>query len=122
MLVIVFVVIASLPLNLIYRSRNRYFTDHVGLSVELVCFNLFINAMVLSLIFRLSGLGAYLDELVLTGIFITTNLYFLLRSGAEFYEEKWARLLLKSLFMIVVLKVSLEIYRAILFYVTLASL
>src|SRR5436190_12990301 len=47
MMVIVFVIIASLPLNIIYRSRNRYFIDHVGLSVELVCFNLLINALLL---------------------------------------------------------------------------
>ena len=48
MLVIVFVVLTSLPLNLIHPSRRRYFTDHVGLSIELVCFNLLINALLLN--------------------------------------------------------------------------
>ncbi len=122
MLVILFAILASLPLNLLYRSRNRYFTDHVGLSVELVCFNLFLNALFLSLIVRLSGLGAHLDELILTGIFVSTNLYFLIRSGRIFYEEKGFKLIAKSLFMILVLKVTLEVYRTILFYVTIGTL
>lgn len=122
MLVIVFVVLASLPLNLIYRSRNRYFTDHVGLSVELACFNLLVNTLLLTLLINIFRLGAYLDEFVLTGIFVATNLYFLLRSGWVFYEEKGIRLILKSVLMMGVLKITLELYRAILFYVTIASL
>lgn len=122
MLVIVFVILASLPLNLIYRSRSRYFTDHVGLSVELVCFNLTINALLLTLVVNIFGLGAYLDEFVMTGIFITTNLYFLIRSAGIFYQETGIKLILKSLLMIVVLKVALEAYRAILFYVTIWAL
>ncbi len=122
MLVIVFVVIASLPMNLIYRSRNRYFLDHVGLSVELVCFNLLINALLLTLIVNVFRIGAYVDERVLTGIFIATNLYFLIRAGKTFYQEKGVMLIVKSLLMIVVLKVALEAYRTILFYITLATL
>ncbi|NOT76395.1 MAG: DUF3667 domain-containing protein [Cyclobacteriaceae bacterium] len=119
MLVIVFAVIVSLPLNLIYRSGNRYFTDHVGLSVELVCFNLLINALFLTLIVNVFGLGKQLDETVLTAIFITTNFYFLIRSGRIFYNEKIISLIIKSVVMIAILKISLEIYRAILFYVTI---
>ena len=122
MLVIVFAVLTSLPLNLIYRSRNRFFTDHVGLSVELVCFNLIINALLLTLVVNLTGVGSYVDEVVLTAVFISTNLYFLIRSGHTFYEEKGIGLVGKSLLMIAVLKVALEMYRAILFYVTLAAL
>jgi hypothetical protein len=122
MLVILFALVASLPLNIIYRSRNRYFTDHVALSVELVCFNLAINAFLLTVIMRLTGLGTYLDEFALTAIFITTNLYFLIRSGKVFYEERSFRLVFKSIFMIAILKLSLEIYRAILFYVTMWAL
>ena len=122
MMVIAFAVIASLPLNLIYRSPSRYFTDHVGLAVELVCFNLLINALVLTLVVSVFGLGAHLDELILTGIFITTNLYFLIRSGRTFYEEKILPLIFKSMIMILVLKVSLELYRLILFYLTIWAL
>ncbi len=120
MMVIVFAIVFSLPLNLIYRTRNRYFTDHVGLSVELVCFNLFVNALLLSLIAAI--VGAYISEMVLTAILVTTNLYFIVRSGITFYEDKGAKLILRSLLMLLMLKVALEVYRAILFYVTIWSL
>jgi hypothetical protein len=122
LMVMVFVVVASLPLNLLFRKRNKYFTDHVGYMVELACFNLFINAIVLSVIAAFSGLGKHLDELVLTAIFISTNLYFLIMSSREFYKEKGWRLVVKSVVMILFLKVALEVYRSILFFVTIYSL
>lgn len=122
MLVIVFAILVSLPLNVIYRSRNRYFTDHVGLAVELVCFNLFINALVLSLFVALFGLGSYINEFILSSILLTTNLYFIVRAGIAFYEDKGFKLILRSLLMVGVLKIALELYRAILFYVTIWSL
>ncbi len=122
LLVMVFVVISSLPLNLLYRKRNRYFTDHVGYMVELACFNLFINAIVLSILAAFFGLGKYLDELTLTFIFISTNLYFVVRSSSEFYSEKSWGLAIKSILMVLFLKVSLEIYRSVLFFATIWSL
>jgi len=121
LMVMVFVVIASLPLNILYLKRNRFFTDHVGYMVELACFNLFVNAITLSIL-AFFGLGKYLSEEVLTVIFISTNLYFLLRSGNIFYQEKSWKLVLKSVLMIAFLKIALEVYRAILFFVTIWSL
>src|SRR5258705_9720040 len=59
LMVMVFVVISSLPLNILYRKRNRYFIDHVGYVVELACFNLFLNAIVLSIFAAFIGLGKY---------------------------------------------------------------
>lgn len=122
LMVMVFVVVASLPLNLLYSKRNRYFTDHIGYMVELACFNLFINAIILTLFARFLWLGGFLDENVLTIIFVSTNLYFLIRSGKIFYHEKGWMLIIKSALMILVLKLALEIYRSVLFLVTLNSL
>jgi len=122
LLVMVFVVISSLPLNILYRKRDRYFADHVGYIVELVCFNLFLNAIVLSVFAKFTGIGKYLNELSLTVIFITTNLYFVIRSSFEFYKERNWRLALKSIVMVLFLKVSLELYRAVLFFITIWSL
>jgi hypothetical protein len=122
LMVMIFVFIGSLPLNFLYRKRNRFFTDHVGYLVELACFNLFVNAIVLSILAAFFGLGQYLNEEVLTAIFISTNLYFLLRSGSVFYRERGWRLFLKAGLMILFLKVALEVYRAILFFVTIWSL
>jgi Protein of unknown function (DUF3667) len=122
LMVMVFVVLGSLPLNILYWKKNRFFTDHVSYVVELACFNLFINAIVLSILVGVLGAGKYLDEAILTGVFISTNLYFLLRSGFEFYGERGWRLVLKSALMILFLKLALEIYRMILFFVTIWSL
>ena len=122
LLVMVFVVISSLPLNLLYYKRNRYFTDHVGYMVEAACFNLFVNTLALTLVVRLFGLGGYLDETGLTFFFIGTNLYFFLRSGSRFYQERGWKLVVKALVMIVFLKISLEVYRLILFFVTMWAL
>ena len=96
--------------------------DHVTYAVELACFNLFINAIILTLIMRLVGGGGYVDETALTLIFIVTNLYFVLRSSHTFYHEKGWRLILKSITLILSLKVALEVYRAILFFLTIFSL
>lgn len=122
LMVMVFVVVSSLPLNFLYWKRNKFFTDHVAYAVELASFNLFVNALVLTLVVRLFGLGYYLNETSLTLIFIITNLYFVIRSGITFYEEKGWRLLVKSIALIVFLKIALEVYRSILFFVTLAML
>ncbi len=122
MLVIVFAILVSLPLNLIYRTRNRYFTDHVGLAVELVCFNLFINALCLSLIVGAFHIGSFIGERTLTTILLTTNLYFIIRAGRIFYEDRGWKLVLRSLLMIGVLKIALEAYRAVLFYITIWSM
>lgn len=119
LLVMVFVVLSSIPLHFLYRKKNRFFTDHVGYSVELACYNLFVNALLLTLIVKIFGLGHYLNELSLTLIFVLTNLYFLLRSGIVFYREKGWRLILKSMLMLIFLKVALEGYRFILFFITL---
>lgn len=122
LMVMVFVILSSLPLNLLYWKKNKYFTDHVTYAVELACFNLFVNAILLTIIVRLGGIGHYLNETTLTVIFIITNLYFVLRSSHMFYQEKSWRLIVKSLTMLVFLKIALEGYRAILFFVTLAMM
>jgi hypothetical protein len=130
LLVIVFVILASLPLSLIFRKKDRYFTDHVTLSVELACFNIFVNAISLSallwvvnLLLRFSGSGweGYLNDTTLTVIFVSTNLYFLYRASQAFYGQKGLSLITKSLLGIVGLFLALEGYRLMLFFVTFWS-
>lgn len=131
LLIVVFVWLASLPLSIIFRKRNRYFTDHVALSVELACFNIFVNALVLSVIllvlstiFKWSGttLGSYLDDTTLTIIFISTNLYFIYRAAKTFYGQTGKSLIVKSMLGIVGLFLALEAYRLLLFFVTFYSI
>jgi hypothetical protein len=127
LLVIVFVIVASIPMMIIYRKRNRYFTDHIALSVELTAFNLAVNALLLSLllmglsaILHLTTLGweRYLNDTTLTITFICTNMYFLYRAGKLFYNQSGWKLILKVILGIVGLFIALEIYRLILFLLT----
>ncbi|HCW08721.1 MAG TPA: hypothetical protein DGG95_15285, partial [Cytophagales bacterium] len=69
-----------------------------------------------------TGLGQYLNETYLTIVFIATNLYFLIRSSAIFYHERGWKLIFKSLVMILFIKLALEIYRSILFFITIWSI
>jgi Protein of unknown function (DUF3667) len=130
LLMVIFVFLASLPLSLIFRKKNRYFTDHVALSVELACYNMFVNAILLSgvlwglsILFRWSGsgLGDYLNDTTFTVIFVTTNLYFIYRAAGTFYQQKGKRLIVKSALAIVGLFLALEAYRLMLFFVTFWS-
>jgi hypothetical protein len=127
MLIIVFVILAAIPLSLIFRKKNRYFTDHVALSVELACYNMFMNAIflsgilwTLSRLFKWSGssLGDYMNDTTFTVIFVTTNMYFIYRAARTFYRQKGKRLILKSALGIVGLFLALEAYRLLLFFVT----
>ncbi len=128
LLIVVYVLLASIPLALIYHKRkNRYFTDHVTLSVELACFNMFVNAITLSaLLWLVSRLlkasdlpwQSYLNDNTLTGIFVTTNLYFIYRASATFYRQHGITLVVKSVLVVLGLFLALEVYRLLLFIIT----
>jgi len=130
LLMVFFVLLASLPLSVIFLKKNRYFTDHVTLSIELACFNIFVNAIFLSALLWIlskifhwsgSGLGGYLNDTTFTVIFISTNLYFIYRAARTFYQQKGKRLIVKSLLAILGLFLALEAYRLLLFFVTFWS-
>jgi hypothetical protein len=127
MLIIVFVILASVPMMIIYRKRNRFFGDHLSLAVELTSFNLALNAIFLSLVLMLTskvlhmthtGWEKYLDDSTLTAIFVLTNSYFLFRAGRIFYNQKNWVLILKVAFGLLGLFLSLELYRLTLFLIT----
>lgn len=131
LLVVVYVVLAAIPLALLFiRKRNRYFTDHVTLSVELACFNLFVNAILLSAVlwvvsrvFQVGHLSwnNYLNDNTLTIIFILTNLYFVYRAAFTFYNQRGWKRVAKAVAMIIGLFLALEAYRLILFFITFWS-
>lgn len=127
LLIVLFVILASVPLSIIFLRRNRFFTDHVALSVELTSFNLAVNAIFLSIVFALLSKvlklmniqwQGYLNDLTLTVLFVATNVYFIFRAGRVFYNQKGKRLILKSLAGILGLFLALEAYRFLLFFIT----
>lgn len=131
LLIIVFVVLAAVPMAVIYRKRNRFFTDHVTLAVELTAFNLAVNAILLSLFLMMTsailhwthmGWEKYLDDTTLTIIFILTNSYFLFAAGRTFYNQRGKMLLLKIVLGLLGLFIALEVYRLILFLITFWTL
>jgi hypothetical protein len=131
LLIFVFVLLASVPMMIIYRRRNRFFTDHVTLAVELTCFNLMVNAIGLTVLLMAvnkllhwshSGWERYLDDTSLTVIFVITNAYFLFRAGRTFYAQKGKILVLKVALGLLGLFIALEAYRLALFLVTFWSL
>lgn len=130
LLVVVFVFIASLPISLIFARRNRYFTDHMALAVELTSFNMAVNAIGLTLIFwvtskvfHLTGIaGSYLNDVTLTIIFISTNLYFIFRAAKTFYLQTGKRHILNAIAGIIGLFLALEAYRFFLFFATVWSM
>jgi hypothetical protein len=131
LLVVVFVLVASLPLSVIFRKKDRFFTDHTTLAVELASFNIFVNALVLSGILALTnallgqlnmGGERYLNEVSITAIFVCTNLYFLYRSSITFYHQRGLGSVFKSVLGLAGLFVALEAYRLLLFFVTMVSL
>ena len=131
LLLVLFVVLASLPLSIIFRKKDRYFTDHLALAVELTSFNLAINAITLSVvliittkIFKWSHLewGNYLNDLTLTIIFVSTNLYFIFIAARLFYNQRGKRRILKALLGVFGLFLALEAYRFVLFFITVWSL
>ncbi len=131
LLIIVFVFFAALPMMVIYRKRNRYFSDHLTLAVELTTFNLAVNAILLSLVLMLVnkvlhwtsfGWEKYLNDVTLTIFFVLTNIYFLFAAGRTFYQQKGKILLLKVVLGLLGLFLALELYRLVLFLVTFWSL
>jgi hypothetical protein len=131
LLIVMFILLASIPLSVIFRKRKIYFTDHTALSVELASFNLAINALLLSLVFWLlnslfrwgeSDWKEYLNDNSISVVFIITNLYFLWRAARTFYGQKGKELILKVILSLAGLYVSLEVYRLILFLITYWSI
>ena len=131
LLLVLFVILASLPLSLIFRKKDRFFTDHLALSVELTSFNLAINAISLSVVlvimnklFKWSNVtwGNYLNDLTLTIVFVLTNLYFIFIAANSFYNQKGKRRIVKALLGVLGLFLALEVYRFLLFFITVWSL
>ncbi len=127
-LIIVFVLIATLPLPLIYRRKDRFFTDHAALSVEMAAFNLAVNALALNLIawilstlFSVLGLslGGYINEATLSIVVAATNFYFFMAASRSFYDLSGWSMVWRSLFMLGLLWISLQAYRFLLFWLTL---
>ena len=66
--------------------------------------------------------GNYLNDLTLTIIFVLTNLYFIFNAARTFYSQRGKRRVVKALFGVLGLFLALEVYRFLLFFITIWSL
>jgi hypothetical protein len=65
--------------------------------------------------------GSLLNDTTLTIIFVATNMYFIFRAARTFYSQKGKRRIIKAIFGILGLFLALEVYRFILFFITMWS-
>ncbi|MCE2731947.1 MAG: DUF3667 domain-containing protein [Flammeovirgaceae bacterium] len=131
LLIVVFILFASVPLSVIFRKKRMFFSDHSALAVELAVFNLAINAIALSacmwclnLLFTIteSNWNIYLNEWLISMVFISTNIYFLAKAGRNFYNTRGLNLSVQTIAGLAGLYLSLEVYRLFLFLVTFYTL
>lgn len=132
LLLVIFVLLSAVPLSLIFKKKDRYFTDHLALSVELTSFNLALNAIGLSLVFlvfdALFKWGHFawgihhLNDLTLTIIFVLTNALYIYNAARVFYGQKGKRRIVKAMLGVLGLFLALEAYRFCLFFITIWTL
>jgi hypothetical protein len=129
--IIAFVLIAALPMPALFRHADRYFTDHAALAIELASFNLAVNALLLNLVsWGITGLlgaldsslGGYVNEASLSSAVALTNLYFLVSASRRFYGRRLWSAVGRSALMLGWLFVALQVYRLLLFWLTLWTL
>ena len=110
-----------------YRKDN-YFFDHLLFSFEFFSFLLLINSVLLPNIFRqvirLGKAGGMDWSVLLSDQFFSmitalTLIYFLVRGQLLFYRLKWFWAIPKAIALIYLLWQSVDLYRMLLFYLTM---
>lgn len=128
LLLVLLVFVFTLCLYVVNYSKQNFFFDHLLFSLEFYSFQLIVNSVLLAHLF--SGLvklgsswGSDWKFLMTDNFFsiinLVTLLYFLIRGQKLFFGQKWHWVIPKTVLLIFLLQVSVELYRRMLFYVTL---
>lgn len=133
LLLVIIVFIFSAALALMNRKKTTFYADHLTLSFEFMSFSVIYSTILLSFLIHsliLAGgvFGADLRWIVLqenlflfpTLVFLT--LYFLIRAQRNFYRNGWVGAILKSITLFGMFFITVQVYRFILFIVTIWSL
>lgn len=110
--------------------RRPLFADHLLMGLEFMCYTLFYNTIILSLVllvlhtvFKLFGVDInplFRDEKIfLLPIIVTSIMYYVYRSQRTFYADKIIPAVLKAAAFLVATLVVITLYRFILFQVTM---
>jgi len=106
-----------------YRS-NRYFSDYVTFTLELVSFTIFFPIVCFALVLKLLvflGLG-FVSEFILTTVAGLLILYFLIPGLKNFFLFGYISSVIRSLFLLFAFFVSITLYRWLLFEITFFSM
>ena len=129
LLIILMAVFLSLPLALLFYSRKSFYSDHLMIALEYNSYNLFVNNIFLPLpIFPVLFLSQYLahinikpylNDQTFSFIILLTSFYFFINAFKRFYGGKTVVIILKTIVIFLFLFIILELYRFILFFITI---
>ena len=126
--IVVLVFALAFVLFVLNFSRGNYFFEHVLFAFEFYSFQLLFIAVALANAFRLivSGMatiGWNLAFLLSDSVFSTVTFavlsYFVYRGLRSFYGQKWYWTAVKDILVLAGLQLTVELYRRLLFYLTM---
>lgn len=130
-ILILFAVLLSLFTSIINFSKKNLFSDHILFGLELSSFVIHYITIILGVIFLSMGwlLSFFMDDANLIrddDIFFVVGVpiffYFVIRGIKTFYGVSWFNSLIKSFISFLALVASVELYRLMVFTLTMLSL
>jgi len=121
-LVFLMIPMLALALKLIYLRKKEYFVKHLVFSTHFYSFYLLMVAGVYLLvrlsinIFRASS--EYFNDVGMTAIVLSCSFVYLILGVRRAYESSWLMSAVRSLGLIVVVMIAIQLFRAILFFTT----
>ena len=121
-LVFLMIPMFALALKLIYLRKKEYFVKHLVFSTHFYSFYLLMVAgvyLLVRLIINLfSASSEYFNDLGITAIVLSCSFVYLLLGVRRAYESSWLMSAVRSLGLIVVVMIAIQLFRAILFFTT----
>ncbi len=130
-LIIILVVMFSLGSAVINYSKGKFFFDHLLFSLEFYSFQILLNLVILANVFvyiiRTAFRLGWNWNFLLSDNFFTilgtlTLMYWLFFAERNFFNQKWYWSIPKAILLLTVMIKSVDIYRMMLFYITMETL
>lgn len=128
LLIICFVIFSSFLLAITLWMKKMYYSDHLIFAMEWGSFNLLVNTILLGVLTMLVAqildpkMRDIINDESLTFVALIGNSYFLYRSGRKFYQfNRWFSVGFVCL-GILILGLTLNAYRALLFLVVMSTI
>jgi hypothetical protein len=127
LLIVITVFLLAVPLFLINYDRKLYFVDHLCVSFEFNAFFIFVNMIGVSIILKiflttarlLEYSPSFINDRFFFRLFIVTELYFFLMAIPTFYGKKGWVAVVKSVAMLFCVGIVINLYKGILFFISM---